>query len=129
MLARGSGAVIFIASTAGLKGAPYVAAYTAAKHGLVGLMRALAAEYASSGVTFNCVCPGYVDTPMTERTIENIMQKTGRSRDAALQALLTTQVRLIAPEEIAAVCLMLASDAGRSTNGEAIIVEGGQPAR
>jgi 3-hydroxybutyrate dehydrogenase len=123
MLARGSGAVISIASTAGLKGAPYVAAYTAAKHGLVGLMRALAAEYASSGVTFNCVCPGYVDTPMTARTIENIMQKTGRSRDAALQALLVTQGRLIAPEEVAAVCLMLASDAGRSTNGEAIIVE------
>jgi 3-hydroxybutyrate dehydrogenase len=125
MLARGSGALISIASIAGLKGAPYVAAYTAAKHGLVGLMRALAAEYASSGVTFNCICPGYVDTPMTERTLENIMQKTGRSRDAALQALLIAQGgRLIAPEEVAAVCLMLASDAGRSTNGEAIIVEG-----
>jgi NAD(P)-dependent dehydrogenase (short-subunit alcohol dehydrogenase family) len=130
MLARGSGAVISIASTAGLKGAPYIAAYTAAKHGLVGLTRALAAEYASSGVTFNCVCPGYVDTPMTERTIENIMQKTGRSRDVALKALLVTQGgRLIPPEEVAAVCLMLASDAGRSINGEAIAVEGQPPAR
>jgi NAD(P)-dependent dehydrogenase (short-subunit alcohol dehydrogenase family) len=129
MLARGSGAVISIASTAGLKGAPYVAAYTAAKHGLVGLTRALAAEYAGSGVTFNCVCPAYVDTPMTERTIENIVQKTGRSRDTALKALLIPQGRLIAPEEVAAVCLMLASDAGRLINGEAIILEGGPPAR
>jgi 3-hydroxybutyrate dehydrogenase len=125
MLARGSGAVISIASTAGLKGAPYVAAYTAAKHGLVGLMRALAAEYASSGVTFNCVCPAYVDTPMTERTIENIVQKTGRSRDAALKALLIHQGRLIAPDEVAAVCVMLASEAGRSINGEAIVIDGG----
>jgi NAD(P)-dependent dehydrogenase (short-subunit alcohol dehydrogenase family) len=125
MLARGSGAVISIASTAGLKGAPYVAAYTAAKHGLVGLTRALAAEYAGRGVTFNCVCPAYVDTPMTERTIENIVKKTGRSRDAALEALLVHQGRLIPPEEVAAVCLMLASDAGRVINGEAIILDGG----
>ena len=125
MLARGSGAVISIASTAGLKGAPYIAAYVAAKHGLVGLTRALAAEYANSGVTFNCVCPGYVDTPMTERTIENIVQKTGRSRDAALKALLISQGRLVAPEEVAAACLMLASDAGRLINGEAIVVDGG----
>ncbi len=129
MLARGSGAVISIASTAGLKGAPYVAAYTAAKHGLVGMTRALAAEYATSGVTFNCVCPAYVDTPMTERTIENIVQKTGRSRDAALKALLVAQERLITPDEVAAVCVMLASDDGRLINGEAIVLEGGPPAR
>ena len=129
MLARGSGAVISIASTAGLKGAPYVAAYTAAKHGLVGMTRALAAEYANSGVTFNCVCPAYVDTPMTERTIENIVQKTGRSRDAALKALLVVQERLITPDEVAAVCVMLASDAGRLINGEAIVLDGGTPAR
>ena len=119
--------MISIASTAGLKGAPYVAAYTAAKHGLVGLTRALAAEYAGRGVTFNCVCPAYVDTPMTERTIENIVKKTGRSRDTALEALLVRQGRLIAPEEVAAVCLMLASDAGRLINGEAIIIDGGSP--
>ena len=125
MLARGSGAVISIASTAGLKGAPYIAAYAAAKHGLVGLTRALAAEYAGSGVTFNCVCPAYVDTPMTKGTIENIVQKTGRSHDAALQALLTQQGRLIAPEEVAAVCVMLASDEGRSINGKAIVLDGG----
>ena len=125
MLARGSGAVISIASTAGLKGAPYIAAYAAAKHGLVGLTRALAAEYAGRGVTFNCVCPAYVDTPMTKQTIANIVQKTGRSDDAALRALLTQQGRLIAPEEVAAVCVMLASDEGRSINGEAIVLDGG----
>jgi NAD(P)-dependent dehydrogenase (short-subunit alcohol dehydrogenase family) len=123
MLVRGSGAVISIASTAGLEGGRYIAAYAAAKHGLVGLTRALAAEYAGSGVTFNCVCPAYVDTPMTERTIENIMEKTDRSREAALQALLSDQGgRLIAPEEVAETCLMLASEAGKSINGEAIVI-------
>lgn len=124
MLERGSGVVISIASIAGLEGGRYVAAYTAAKHGLVGLTRALAVEYADSGVTFNCVCPGYVDTPMTERTIENIMRRTGRSREAALQGILVKQERLIAPEEVAATCLMLASEAGRSMNGEAIVISG-----
>jgi NAD(P)-dependent dehydrogenase (short-subunit alcohol dehydrogenase family) len=122
MLARRSGAVISIASTAGLEGGRYIAAYTAAKHGLVGLTRALAAEYAGSGVTFNCVCPAYVDTPMTQRTVENIMEKTGRSREAALETLLVDQGRLIAPEEVAAACLRLASEAGRSINGEAIVI-------
>ena len=123
MLARRSGAVISIASTAGLEGGRYIAAYTAAKHGLVGLTRALAAEYAGSGVTFNCVCPAYVDTPMTQRTIDNIIEKTGRSREAALEALLADQGgRLIAPEKVAATCLMLASEEGRSISGEAIVI-------
>ena len=129
MLARGSGVVISIASTAGLHGGRYIAAYTAAKHGLVGLTRALAAEYSGSGVSFNCVCPAYVDTPMTERTIDNIVQKTGRSREAALEALLVNQQRLISPDEVAAACMMLASEAGRSINGEAIVIDGGAPAR
>jgi 3-hydroxybutyrate dehydrogenase len=129
MLARGSGVVMSIASTAGLQGGRYIAAYAAAKHGLVGLTRALAAEYSGSGVTFNCVCPAYVDTPMTERTIENIVQKTGRSREAALQALLINQGRLISPEEVAAACMMLASESGRSISGEAIVIDGNAPAR
>jgi NAD(P)-dependent dehydrogenase (short-subunit alcohol dehydrogenase family) len=125
MLRRGSGAVIAVASISSKLGAPYVSTYTAAKHGLLGLMRALSAEYAARGLTFNCVCPGYVDTPMTEATIENIMARTGRTREQALQPLLTPQGRLVAPREIAAVCVLLASDAGRGINGAAINVDGG----
>lgn len=126
MLARGSGVVIAIASIAARVGAPYIAAYTAAKHGLLGLTRALAAEYAQKGLTFNCVCPGYVDTPMTDRTIDNIMSRTGRSREEAMRPLLTPQGRLVSAQEVAAVCVMLASDAGRGINGQAINVDGGQ---
>jgi NAD(P)-dependent dehydrogenase (short-subunit alcohol dehydrogenase family) len=126
MLARSRGAVINIASVAARAGFPYVAAYTAAKHGLLGLTRALAAEYAASGLTFNCVCPFYVDTPMTEETVDNIVRKTGRSRQEALAPLLTPQGRLVEPDEVAAVCVLLASDAGRSINGQAINVDGGR---
>ncbi len=126
MLRRGSGAVISIASISARVGAPYVSAYTAAKHGLLGLMRSLAAEYARRGLTFNCVCPAYVDTPMTEASIANIMARTGRSRVQALEPLLTPQGRLVAPAEVAAVCVLLASSAGRGINGAAINVDGGQ---
>jgi NAD(P)-dependent dehydrogenase (short-subunit alcohol dehydrogenase family) len=126
MLSRGDGTVIFVASIAGKIGGAYISAYSASKHAVLGLMRSLAAEYARSGVTFNAVCPAYVDTPMTERSVEGIMQKTGRSREQALQALYTPQGRLVRPEEVAAVCLLLASDAGRGINGQAINVDGGQ---
>lgn len=126
MLARGAGAVIAIASISSKIGAPYISAYTAAKHGLLGLMRALSAEYAGRGLTFNCVCPGYVDTPMTESSIANIMARTGRSREDAIRPLLTPQGRLVAPKDVAAVCVLLASDAGRGINGAAINVDGGQ---
>jgi NAD(P)-dependent dehydrogenase (short-subunit alcohol dehydrogenase family) len=126
MLKRRSGAVISIASSAARVGRPYVAAYTAAKHGLLGLTRALAAEYAGAGVTFNCVCPAYTDTPMTDATIENIVARTGRTRDQAVASLLTPQGRLIAPDEVAAVCLLLASTHGRSITGQGINVDGGK---
>jgi NAD(P)-dependent dehydrogenase (short-subunit alcohol dehydrogenase family) len=125
MLRRGSGSVIAVASISSKIGAPYIAAYTAAKHGLLGLMRALAAEYAPRGLTFNCVCPGYVDTPMTEDSVANIMARTGRTREQALAPLLTPQGRLVAPAEVAAVCVLLASDAGRGINGVAVNVDGG----
>lgn len=125
MLENATGAVITIASIAGKVGGPYIAAYTAAKHGVVGLMRALAAEYARSGVTFNAVCPGYVDTHMTEASIHHIMATTGRTREAALRALFTPQGRLVKPEEVAAVCVLLASPEGRGINGQAINVDGG----
>jgi len=126
MLRRGAGAVIAVASISSKIGAPYVSAYTAAKHGLLGLMRALSAEYASRGLTFNCVCPGYVDTPMTEASVANIMARTGRTREQALAPLLTPQGRLVAPAEVAAVCVMLASNAGRGINGASVNVDGGQ---
>jgi NAD(P)-dependent dehydrogenase (short-subunit alcohol dehydrogenase family) len=126
MIERGRGAVITISSIAGKHGAPYIAPYVASKHAVVGLMRALAAEYAHTGITFNCVCPAYVNTPMTEGAIIRIMEKTGRTRDLAMHALLTPQGRLVEPEEVAAVCLLLGSPQGRGINGQAINVDGGQ---
>lgn len=126
MLARGAGAVVNVASLASRSGFAYVAAYVAAKHALLGLTRALAVEYAATGVTFNCVCPWYVDTPMTETTVDTIMSKTGRSRDEAIVPLLTPQGRLVDPAEVAAVCVLLASPGGRGINGQAINVDGGQ---
>jgi NAD(P)-dependent dehydrogenase (short-subunit alcohol dehydrogenase family) len=126
MLERGGGTVIAVASIAGKVGAAYASDYSAAKHGLIGLMRALSAEYARRGVTFNCVCPGYVDTPMTRETVANVIARTGRSQEEALRPLLTPQGRLVTPEEVASVCVFLASDAARGINGQAINVDGGQ---
>ena len=125
MLERKAGSVIAIASVAGKVGVAYAVDYTAAKHGLIGLMRALAVEHARSGVTFNCVCPGYVDTPMTQQTVENIVGRTGRTREDALQPLLTPQGRLVTVEEVAAVCDFLSSEAARGITGQAINVDGG----
>lgn len=125
MLERGFGTVVTVASIAGKVGAPYIAAYTAAKHGVIGLMRSLAAEYAMSGVTFNSVCPAYVDTGMAEHALKNIRERTGRSREEALRALFNPQGRLIRPEEVASVCLFLAGPEGRGISGQAINVDGG----
>jgi NAD(P)-dependent dehydrogenase (short-subunit alcohol dehydrogenase family) len=126
MLDRADGTVISMSSIAGKIGARYYAAYTAAKHGLIGLMRALAAEYPRSGVTFNSVCPGFTDSPMTDHAIATVMEKTGRSHEEVLRALVTPQGRLVRPDEIAAVCVLLASPEGRGINGQAINVDGGQ---
>lgn len=128
LLQSEAGRVISISSTAALVGGRYVAAYTAAKHGLLGLTRALAVEYAGTGVTFNCICPGYVDTEMTERTIANIVSRTGRTPEQARAALLTPQERLIDPAEVAQLAVFLASDAGRSINGQALVIDGGATA-
>ena len=125
MLSRGDGAVIAIASIAGKIGGPYIAPYTVAKHGLIGLVRALASEYPRSGVTFNAVCPAFVDTPLTEQSIAKIVERTGRPREAAREALFTPQGRLVRPDEVAAVCVLLARRAGRGINGQAINVDGG----
>lgn len=127
MRERGWGRVVNVASVAGLTGARYIAAYTAAKHALVGLTRAVAAEVAGSGITVNAVCPGYVDTPMTGESVRRIMERTGKSRDDAVAAMLATgrQPRLITADEVAsAVCALCGEEAG-GVNGEAIVVDGG----
>ena len=125
MLEQGEGAVVAIASIASRVGLPYVAAYTAAKHGLLGLMRSLAADNVRRRVTFNCVCPGYVDTPMTEESVSRLIELTGRSREEAQKLLFTPQGRLVTPEEVAEVCVLLASREGRGITGQAINVDGG----
>src|ERR1041384_2836040 len=127
MLKNGWGRIINIASIAGKTGAPYITAYSASKHGVMGLTRSLALEVGASGVTVNAICPGYVDTDMTTRALERIEAKTGRSATDALEAIkrMSPQQRLVTPAEVAAVALLLASDEGRGINGQAINVDGG----
>ncbi len=128
MVAQGSGRIVSIASTAGLKGYAYTAAYCAAKHGLIGLTRALAIETARSGVTVNAVCPGFTDTALVDRAVETIAGKTGQSADSARQALarLNPQNRLIAPDEVAEAVAFLCTDAAAGFTGQALVVAGGE---
>jgi NAD(P)-dependent dehydrogenase (short-subunit alcohol dehydrogenase family) len=127
MLKAGWGRVINIASIAGKTGAPYIAAYAASKHGVMGLTRSLAVEVGARGVTVNAICPGYVETDMVSRSIERITTKTGRSADEALDSLksMSPQNRLVTPEEVAALALLLASDEGRGINGQGLNIDGG----
>jgi 3-hydroxybutyrate dehydrogenase len=127
MIAEGWGRIINIASIAGKTGAPYIAAYAASKHGVLGLTRSVALEVASKGITVNAVCPGYVDTDMTTHAVEQIEAKTGRTAEVALEAIksMSPQNRLVTPEEVAALALLLASEDGRGINGQAINVDGG----
>ncbi|QCK86492.1 SDR family oxidoreductase [Phreatobacter aquaticus] len=128
MLARGQGRIVSIASTAGLTGYPYVSAYCAAKHGVVGLTRALAREVATSGVTINCVCPGFTETDLVAGSIDTIVAKTGRTAEAALADLTKSMPigRLIKPEEVASAVLWLVSDAAAAVTGLALPVAGGE---
>ncbi len=127
MVERGWGRIINMASIAGKTGAPYIAAYSASKHGLIGLTRSSAAEVAAKGITVNAICPGYVDTDMTTGAVENITRKTGRSAEEAMESILklSPQNRLVTAEEVAALALLLASEEGRAINGQAISVDGG----
>jgi 3-hydroxybutyrate dehydrogenase len=127
MVAQRWGRVITIASIAAKVGARYIAAYTASKHGVLGLTRALAAELAGYHITVNAICPGYVDTPMTDGSVANIVQRTGMSEQQARETLAKTspQNRLIDPEEVAALAVYLAQDSARGITGQAINVDGG----
>jgi NAD(P)-dependent dehydrogenase (short-subunit alcohol dehydrogenase family) len=128
MRARGWGRVVFIASTAGLKGYAYVAPYVAAKHGVVGLMRALALETATAGITVNAVCPGFTETAMLSETVEHIVKMTERSEAEARATLAANnpQGRFVRPQEIADAVLWLCSGASAAITGQAISVSGGE---
>jgi NAD(P)-dependent dehydrogenase (short-subunit alcohol dehydrogenase family) len=127
MLERGRGRIVTVASTAGLRGAPYTAAYTAAKHAAVGLMRATAAEVGGTGVTANAVCPGWVRTAMMERAVERIVAATERDAEQAEAALVAQMPlgRALEAEEVAEAVWFLASPQAAAINGQALVLDGG----
>jgi NAD(P)-dependent dehydrogenase (short-subunit alcohol dehydrogenase family) len=128
MKTRPRGRIIAIASTAGLKGYAYVSAYTAAKHAVVGLVRSLALEFANTPITVNAVCPGFTDTDLVAASIDNIMKKTGRSREQAVAELAkhNPQGRLVTPQEVADTVLWLCGEGASAVTGQAIAVAGGE---
>ena len=128
MRERHWGRIIFIASTAGLKPYAYVAPYVAAKHGVVGLMRALALETAKDGITINAVCPGYTETPLLEKAVQRIIATTKRGEDAARAALAANnpQGRITQPQEVADAVLWLCAEGSAGITGQTISVSGGE---
>ena len=120
--------MVGIASTSGLKGYAYASAYAAAKHGVIGLVRSLAIELAPKGITVNAICPGYVETPLLDRSIENITNKSSINRLEAEKVILKNnpQDRFVQAEEVAETVLWLCSNGARSVNGHALSISGGE---
>ncbi|MDQ6883061.1 MAG: SDR family oxidoreductase [Candidatus Dormibacteraeota bacterium] len=127
MLAAGWGRVINVASIAAKAAAPYMVAYAASKHALLGLTRAVSSEVASRGITVNAICPGYVDTAMTAGSIQNINARTGRSPEQSKKILegFSPQARLMSAEEVAGLAAFLCTEAARGINGQGIVLDGG----
>lgn len=125
-----NGRLVFVASVASLRGVPYAAHYAASKHGLLGLMRSLAAEYAKSNLTVNAVCPGYVDTPMTDQSVARVSRITGRSEGDARGIItnMNASGRLVDPKAIANLILTLCLPISRDINGAAMTIDGGTSA-
>lgn len=128
MKTAGWGRLLAIASTAGLKGYGYVSHYCAAKHAVVGMTRALAHELGTSGVTANAICPGFIETPLLDRSIDAIVEKTGMSRDQASKALVMSnpQKRFVTTQEVAGSAMWLCSEAASAVNGHALALSGGE---
>ncbi len=127
LMEQRKGRIINVASIASRVGGSYIAAYTAAKHGVLGLTRALALELLPYNITVNAICPGYVDTPMIDAMVNNISQRTGRTEEQAREALKKSspQNRLFEPEEVASIAVFLAQDISKGITGQAINVDGG----
>jgi len=130
LLDQQDGRIVFVASVAGLRGAPYAAPYAASKHGLIGLMRSLAAEFAKSPMTVNAVCPSFVDTPMVDDSAARIARVSKRSEDEARESLaaMNRHGRLIHPDAVATMILTLCLPQSRDVNGSAITIDGGTTA-
>lgn len=130
LLRSNNGRLVFVASVASLRGVPYAAHYAASKHGLLGLMRSLAAEYAKTSLTVNAVCPGYVDTPMTDQSIARVSAITGRTENDSRAALanINASGRLVDPMAIGNVIAMLCLPLSRDINGAAVTIDGGTSA-
>ena len=130
LLKSDSGRLVFVASVASLRGVPYAAHYAASKHGLLGLMRSLAAEYAKTNLTVNAVCPGYVDTPMTDQSVARVSEITGRSAEDSRGIItnMNASGRLVDPQAIANLVLTLCLPLSRDINGSAVTIDGGTSA-